>query len=158
MKQRIRVSKFPLVEPYENPETLAKIILKQFDALIDRLYPEDETPDPLIQERLGHESYAKSKLFACIDRPSHLAALNAFAAKEDRGEKGLVVTGESGGGKTALLAAWSRDWAKDHPNAFLFQHYFGATPESASPGGFLHRLLGELKDRFEITEDNPHKT
>ena len=69
--------------------------------------------------------------------------------------KGLVVTGESGGGKTALLAAWARDWAKNHPEDFLFQHYFGATPDSASPEGFLRRLLGELKSRFGITDDIP---
>ena len=119
------------------------------------LYPEDQTPDPLAQERMAHEAHAKNKLFACIDRPAHLAALNAFAAPADHGGKGLVVTGESGGGKTALLAAWARDWAKNHPEDFLFQHYFGATPDSASPDGFLRRLLGELKSRFGITDDIP---
>ena len=176
LKQRIRDSKLPLVEPYANPEALAEIVRRQFDELIDRLYPEDQTPDLLAQERMAHEAHAKNKLFACIDRPAHLAALNAFAVvgrvpphgglgggAETPGEvtgpakasQGLVVTGESGGGKTALLAAWARDWAQNHPEDFLFQHYFGATPDGASPEGFLRRLLGELKARFGITDDIP---
>jgi hypothetical protein len=155
LKQRIRDSKLPLMEPYANPKALAETVRREFDELIDRLYPEDQTPDLLVQERTAHEAHAKNKLFACIDRPAHLASLNAFAAPVEHGGQGLVVTGESGGGKTALLAAWARDWSKNHPEDFLFQHYFGATPDSASPERFLHRLLGELKSRFGITDDIP---
>ncbi len=156
LKQRIRDSNLP-VQCYANPEALAKIVRKQFDELIDQLYPEELAPDAVTQERLAHESYAKNKLFACIDRPNHLAALNVFASQPDHGEKGLVLTGESGSGKTALLAAWARDWGAAHPATFLFQHYFGATPDSATPEGFLRRLLGELKNHFDITDDIPTK-
>jgi nephrocystin-3 len=67
----------------------------------------------------------------------------------------LVVTGESGGGKTALLAAWVRNWAASNPDDFVVQHYFGATPESASPDGFLHRLLGEMKRHYELADEIP---
>jgi nephrocystin-3 len=155
LKQQIRDSKLPLVEPYENPEALAKIIEKQFGDLIDQLYPETEIPDALDRECMAHEAHAKNKLFACIDRPSHLAALTAFAEAPEHDGKGLVVTGESGSGKTALLAAWARDWAKSHPDDVLFQHYLGATPDGSSPDGFLRRLLGELKNRFGITEEIP---
>jgi tetratricopeptide (TPR) repeat protein len=155
LKQQIRDSKLPLVEPYEYPEALARIIEEQFGRLIDYLYPETDVPDELDRERLAHEAHAKNKLFACIDRPVHLAALTAFAESPEHDGRGLVVTGESGGGKTALLAAWARGWATSHPDDFLFQHYFGATPDSSSPDGFLHRLLGELKSRFGITEEIP---
>ncbi|MCA9086481.1 MAG: DUF4062 domain-containing protein, partial [Planctomycetaceae bacterium] len=155
LKQRIRDSKLPLVESYANPAALAEIVRKQLDELIDRLYPEDQAPDPLAQERLAHVAHAKNKLFACIDRPAHLTTLNAFATRTEHNGHGMVVTGESGGGKTALLAAWARDWSKNHPEDFIFQHYFGATPDSASPEGFLRRLLGELKERFDITDDIP---
>ena len=81
--------------------------------------------------------------------------MNAFAAAAEHDGKGLVVTGDSGSGKTALLAAWARDWAQAHSDIFLFQHYFGATPKSASSEGFLHRLLGELKGRFGLSDDIP---
>ncbi|GAB6059857.1 tetratricopeptide repeat protein [Desulfonatronum parangueonense] len=155
LKQRIRDSKLDLVEPYANPEALAEIVFQQFDELIDQLYPEGQTPDPLTQERMRHEAHAKNKLYGCIDRPAHMAKLTEIAHSDDKLGKGIVLTGESGGGKTALLAAWARDVARDNPDVWLFQHYFGATPDSAAPEGFLRRLMGELKQRFGIAEDIP---
>jgi nephrocystin-3 len=154
LKNRIRESGLPVVEDYASPEVLAKTIREQFEELIDRLYPEQDVPEVLDRERLAHEAHAKNRLFACIERPSHLAALNRFADSEREG-KGLVVTGESGGGKSVLLAAWARDWAKNHSEDFPFQHYFGSTSESAAVDGFLRRLLGELKRRFDIAEEIP---
>ena len=155
LKQRIRDSKLPLMEPYANPEALAKLVHDHLDKLIDDLYPEAAVPDPLTQERRTHEAHAKNKLIACIDRPIHRAALDAFADLGDNAGKGLVITGESGGGKTALLAAWARTWQQANQNDFLFQHYFGATPDSSSTEGFLRRLLGELKQRFRIADPIP---
>ena len=140
---------------YADPQSVGGWILDDFTALINRLYPKAQTPDPLAQERLGHEAHARHKLFACIDRPQHQAALRAYVAQTDRQGKGLVVTGYSGSGKTALLAAWARDWAQDHPDDFLFQHYFGASPSSASPDGFVRRLLSELKQRFNLPDEMP---
>ena len=154
LKNRIRESGLPVVEDYASPEVLAKTIREQFEELIDRLYPEQDVPEVLDRERLAHEAHAKNRLFACIERPSHLAVLNRFADSEREG-KGLVVTGESGGGKSVLLAAWARDRARAQPTDFLFQHYFGSTPESASVDGFLRRLLGDLKRRFDIAEEIP---
>lgn len=49
-----------------NPKALAEIIPRQFDEFIDRLYPEDQTPDLVVQERMANEAHAKNKLFACI--------------------------------------------------------------------------------------------
>jgi tetratricopeptide (TPR) repeat protein len=155
LKQRIRDSKLPLVEPYASPEALAEIVREQFRALIDELYPEEEAPDVLTRERLAHGAHARQKLFACIRRPAHIAALTQFASEEEHDGRGLVVTGESGGGKSALLAAWAQEWMDQHPGDFLFQHYFGATPDSASLEGFLRRLLGELKQRFTLPDDVP---
>jgi len=140
---------------YADPQTVAGWILDDFTALINRLYPEAEVLDPLAQERLGHDAHARNKLFACIDRPQHQEALRAFAERTDRQGKGLVVTGDSGCGKTVLFAAWAHDWAQNHPDDFLFQHYFGASPSSTSPDGFVSRLLGELKQRFDVPDEIP---
>ena len=155
LKQRIRDSELPLIEPYATPEDLAKIVERQFDTMIDQLYPEAATPDQVTQERLSHEAHARSKLFACIDRPAHMGAINAFGSTADHEGRGLVITGESGVGKTTILAAWARGWAKCHSDHYLFQHYFGATPQSSSPEGFLARLLSELKDRYGIADGVP---
>ncbi|MBN1570681.1 MAG: tetratricopeptide repeat protein [Acidobacteria bacterium] len=154
LKDRIRHSGLPVLDNYANPEALAGAVRQQLLDLIDRLYPETAVPDVLTREARGHESYAQSRLLTYVERPAHTAALDAFVAAESTGQ-GLVITGESGGGKTALLAAWMKKWRQSRPNAFDFEHYFGATPESANVSAFLVRLLGELKRRYGITDEVP---
>ena len=154
LKETIRHSGRPLVDPYKKPDELAAAVKQQFIKLIDQLYPKEQVPDPLDQEAIGHRTYARRKLLAYVDRPSHSQALSAFVAAPSNGQ-GLVVTGDSGGGKTALLAAFATSFFNLHPSSFLFEHYFGATPDSASVDGFLRRLLGELKRLADIKDEMP---
>lgn len=154
LKENIRKSGRPLVAPYKTPEELAAAVEKQFRDLIDKLYPKEEVPDPLDQQAAGHRSHALRKTLAYVDRLSHSQALAAFVAAPSTG-KGLVFTGDSGSGKTALLAAFASSSFKTHPSTFLFEHYFGATPDSAGVDGFLRRLLGELKRLAKINDDMP---
>jgi nephrocystin-3 len=153
LKDTIRQSGLPLVDPYADPEALAAAVREQFIELIDKLYPKEQVPDPLDQEAIGHRSYARRKLLAYVDRPTHSQAIKAFVEAPATG-KGLVVTGDSGGGKTALLAASTSSFLL-HNSSFVFEHYFGATPDSANVDGFLHRLLGELKRLADIRDDMP---
>lgn len=155
LKHRIRDSQFPLVDGYENPKSLVDKIKVQFNELINELFPEEEVPSRLDQERIKHEAYANSKLFGCVSRTEHLKELNGFADLEDHEGKGMVVTGESGGGKTSLLSEWAQKWQDENPDDCLFQHYFGATPDSTSIDKFLRRLFGELKDRFDLSDEIP---
>jgi len=154
LKDRIRRSGLPVLENYANPEILGEAVRKQFITLIDDLYPEAAVPDALTQEARGHEAYARGKLLAYVERPSHTAALDEFVSAASTGN-GLVVTGDSGSGKTALLADWVRHWRASHSGEYVFEHYFGATPESASVDGFLRRLLGELKRLANILDEIP---
>jgi tetratricopeptide (TPR) repeat protein len=154
LKERILESGLPVIENYADPEALAAAVRQQFIDLLDALYPKAEVPDPLDQEAMGHEAYARGKLHAYVERPTHRAALDAFADAESSGQ-GLVVTGASGGGKTALLASWVAHRRESHPDDFIFVHYFGSTLDSASVPGFLRRLLGELKRRYGITDEVP---
>ena len=153
LKEIIRHSGRPLVDPYKKPEYLAAAVKQQFFKLIDQLYPKEQVPDPLDQEAIGHRSYSRRKLLAYVDRPSHSQALASFVAAPTTGQ-GLVVTGDSGGGKTALLAAFASAIIQQQ-SYFLFEHYFGGTPDSASVDGFLRRLLGELKRLADIKEEMP---
>jgi nephrocystin-3 len=154
LKDRIRRSGMPVYENYADPKALAAAIRVHFIALIDRLYPEEELPTPLTHETIRHLSYGWNKLFCYVERPAHRLAIDSFVNAEATGQ-GLVVTGESGSGKTSLLASCIEHWIEKYPDDFVFVHYFGATPESTSVSGFLSRLLSELKRRFGISEKVP---
>jgi len=129
LKDRIRESGLPLLDNYADPETFAESVEVQFKQVIDKLFPHEEVPDPLDQETIGQRSYALRKLLAYVDRPVHTQALNAFAVGSSAAP-GLLVTGDSGSGKTALLAHWAKAWKENNPDCFVFEHYFGATPKT----------------------------
>jgi tetratricopeptide (TPR) repeat protein len=66
------------------------------------------------------------------------------------------VLGESGGGKSALLANWVlRRREQQHPDEFLLIHFIGGTPYSADWAAMLRRILGEFKRRLGIEVEIP---
>jgi tetratricopeptide (TPR) repeat protein len=154
LKKNIRISGYPVYENYTDAEAFGQMVLNQLSEAIETLYPKSDVPSEVNREAVGQESYAISKRFAYVERPTHSAVLDRYAENDPQG-KGLVLIGESGCGKTAILASWTDQWRTKHPKDFLIQHYLGATPESASALGCVRRLLGELKERYSLTEDIP---
>jgi nephrocystin-3 len=156
LKQKIRCARDEQVcelrENYANPEQLGEWILEDFKKMIDRLYPKDQTPHQLDQEAARHEAYARSRRLAFIGREDLLCRLDEHAAAHG---KPLVLTGESGCGKSALLAEWVACWSKAHPDDLIIQHYIGSTPDSADWPRLVRRIVSELKRAFTIPDEIP---
>ena len=66
----------------------------------------------------------------------------------DSEDKPLVILGESGVGKSALLANWVRRYRQEHPQDLVFLHFIGSTPQSTDYVALLHRLLSAIKRRY----------
>jgi hypothetical protein len=81
--------------------------------------------------------------------------------KRERGDAGpgvgLMVLGESGSGKSALLANWLHRYRAAHPDEVVLYHAIGATPQSADGSATLRRLLGEFRRRLGVQVDVPTK-
>ena len=118
--------------------------------VIDRLFPEASQPDALDREAAEHEIFASSRAVVevrpgeksgvYIGRREYFDRLDAHAAGDGRP---LTVLGESGSGKTALLANWVKGYRAGHPDELVIQHFIGAThgkhrmdgDPAAHPGG-----------------------
>ncbi len=140
-------------ENYPAPDALGELVLADFTELINKLYPESETPDPIDQEATLHEAYGRSRRLAFVGREELLNKMDNHAATS--GAKPLVLTGESGCGKSALLAEWAARWKESHSDDLVIQHYIGSTSESADWQGLVRRVLLELKRAFTIAEEVP---
>jgi len=159
LKQSIRDAykngklRFAPREKYADPESLGEQVLADFSDLIEKLYPKEQVPDLLDQEAARHEAYATSRRMAFVGRDELLRQIDNHVTTA--GAMPLVLTGDSGCGKSALLAEWTAMWCEKNPDDLVIQHYFGSTPESADWQGLVRRILGELKRVFAITDKLP---
>ncbi len=147
LKERIRTvcreQHIPLREGdrYRDPDSLTQLVLADLTAAIDAEFPADQVPDVWVREARDHEAYAKSRRTRFyVGRPSYCQTLDTHAEQGADGQ-GLIVLGDSGGGKSALLANWVHIWRQAHPQDFVFQHYLGASPMSAGHLALLRRLM-----------------
>ncbi|HQZ66358.1 MAG TPA: DUF4062 domain-containing protein, partial [Planctomycetaceae bacterium] len=139
-------------ENYRDAKSLGEQVLTDFTALINSLYPEGTQPSPLERERMDHEAFARSRAGVYIGRQEYFDRLNAHVASD---ASPLVVLGESGGGKSALLSNWALRHREQHPDDFLLLHFIGASPDSANAIGLLRRIMLGLKQRFELSDEIP---
>ncbi len=157
LKNRIRCAHdkgvCELRQNFFDPQELGRWIIHDFTQLIDRLFPEDSQPDPLSREAMDHNAYARRRERIYIGRSEYFDRLDAHTIANNN--QPLVILGESGSGKSALLANWTAKYQQSHPDVLFIQHYIGATPNSCDWTFMLRRILNELKQRFEIAEDLP---
>ena len=141
LKGRIRQSGFPVVEDYPDPEALAQRVQEDLWKLIDATYPLNEVPDALALERRRHESYGQSRLGLYLGGENYLASLDAFI-REDR--RTVLIRGESGGGKSALVANWLQQFRQAQPKEQVFVHHLGSTNDAGEPTKLVRRWIQEL--------------
>ena len=147
LKEKIRTTcaakKIPLREgdAYTNPQRLAALVLADLTIAINAEFPPDQVPDVWAREDRDHEAYAKSRRTQFyVGRDAYFKKLDAFAGGGADG-CGMTVLGESGGGKSALLANWVANQRKAHPADFVFHHYIGSSPMSAGHLALMRRLM-----------------
>lgn len=153
LKQRVVDSPFP-TEEYGTPAELADLVRRDLEQLVDRLYPEDGALDPLAAESRLHDFFAQSREAVYVDRPEYSNALEDFADEDAGGV--LTVLGESGRGKSALLATWALGYRSDHnePETLVLMHFIGSSTKSAELVPMLSRLSYEL-GRYLKLDDEP---
>ncbi len=146
LKRRIRLAcaekKIPLRENFADPHALAALVFDDLKLAIAAQFPIEQIPDPLSRDARDHESFAETRRRTYIGRREYFARLDAHAA--DNGEP-LVLLGESGSGKSALLANWIEHYRAEHSGDFIFQHYIGGTPDSTDHYRLMARFIAEIK-------------
>ena len=140
-------------ENYANPEALGQHVLEDLWAAIDQEHPASAKLSPLQQEARNHESFGESRQRVYVGREADLQHLDDHAAQGEGPP--LVVHGESGCGKTALVANWLARYRRANPQARTFVHYLGSTADSADPWQMIRRLLQTLKEWGTWEEDIP---
>jgi len=154
LKEQIQASDIQWHDNYPDPQTLGAWILDDLTKLIDKEFPPGSKPTELQRQAAEHESFARSRRGVYIGRQSYFDTLDAHAATDG---PPLVVLGESGSGKSALLANWAERYRQSHRDGQILLHFIGASADSADWAAMLRRTLGEFNERFGIEVEIPDK-
>ena len=117
--------------------------------------------EALERERRAHEAFAATRRYAYVERPATVEALDTFTAPLLLNGRlrtplaPLLVTGERGSGKSALIAWWTERHRSRRPDAFIISHYIGASTEGDNHLSLLRRIMLEIRHRYGISEDPP---
>ncbi len=152
LKQTIHESDVAFHDNYPDPQTLGQRVLEDLTVVINQQYPPESKPNPLDREAAEHEAFARSRTGVYIGRQEYFDRLDEHTAGDG---PPLVVLGESGSGKSALLANWAMRYRQAHADDLLLMHFIGGTPQSADWAAMLRRVMGELKRRFDIPQEIP---
>jgi len=155
LKSAIEESGFPLRNNYRDPIELGELVLKDMLTVIDRIYPEETKLDPLDREFLEHEAFLLTFREEYIPRETYFERLDDHAQGDN---PPLIVLGESGSGKSALLANWAHRYRTRNPQDVLILHFIGSTQDSADWKAMLRRIMGEIQSHFSFQVAIPEET
>ena len=155
LRQKIRDSGFPRTEGLKDPQAVVDQIEKDLWTLIDRLFPEGDEPDALQKEARKHADYRRSRTGAgqYIGGERYIEQLEQWIHS---GEQQILITGESGSGKSALIANWIEAHQQNHPEDVVYAHHLGCTNDANAIRPLLARLIDtasiQLLEAGVITE------
>ena len=125
--------------------------------VIEARFPAGSEPTPGDQGRQLHDAFARSRGGVYIERRDYFDRLDAHASAVG---PPLVVVGESGAGKSSLLANWAlarrdRTATAGNDRPPIVMHFVAASPDSADWAAMLRRLLGEFNVLFGLEIEIP---
>ncbi len=157
LKRRIRRSPAKLREGYADAEEFGKLVLEDFTALVERLFPAESAPDPRQREALQHEAFAQTRRGAYVARLEDFEVLDHHARAVET--RPLVVTAVAGMGKSSLLANWACRFRQCEPRVCTITHFAGCSDLAGRWPAMLRRIMAELQHRRqldgELPEDEP---
>lgn len=153
LKKAVRENKKYPWSTYSDPEDLANQVLAAFTKLLDDLFPVGEL-SALEKERLGQRAVLNNLSRVYIKNESNYAVIDEWM--EDWEKHQLVITGESGLGKSALVANWVKkqmELGEALPYRIIY-HFVGFGGSIGSDWHVTKALCDEIRNRYGFTDED----
>ena len=145
LKDAVRASRYPSSE-YSSVQDLANQVEEAFIRLIDSLFPEENLTEHE-KDKIEQHSFISQLSSSYVREEGNFKMLDDFAA--DDSTQFLVVTGESGLGKSALLANWAK--GQESSQQHLVIPYFSSNGGNQSHQHIARYMVDELCDKLSLT-------
>jgi WD40 repeat protein len=155
LKREIGDAGLPVFE-YEELESFGQKVLETLWQRIDAEFPEkrEGKRDWLEEEAEFHELFMADRTRRFVGRSDILKDMHIFVVKDSEARL-LVVTGEPGCGKSALMARFAEEVIHHRPDWLILSHFVGASPSSANLRMTLRRFCTHLNRALGSTEEVP---
>lgn len=137
LKQRIRRSGFPVVR-YRDPMSLLRRLERDLWRLLEAQFPATEVPDAFEREGVRHEAHAVRHRRLFLGGDAYLRVVDRALAT---GKPWLLIHGDSGAGKSALIANWIAAHRAAEPRDRIHQHFLGASADASDPVVLVRRMI-----------------
>jgi NACHT domain- and WD repeat-containing protein len=166
LKKRLKKSLPKNIYEYEaewaNNDTtkdhLAKLcddVYNSLASIINKEISKFEEIDPLDKEITDHNNFGKDRVKFFIGRTDILQKISEYTKSSNNHP--LAVFGESGSGKTALMAKAIEQVQKEYLEAKVIFRFIGATPGSTDIRSLLEGLCNQIYSAFNLEEQKQHK-
>jgi NACHT domain- and WD repeat-containing protein len=106
--------------------------------------------DPLDKEIDGHRVFGEERARFFVGRQEALRSIKDYLVGDSR--QPLAVFGESGSGKTSLMAEVVRETRQSFPDVEVVFRFIGATPSSTDGRSLLESLCKQIYKIFDFEE------
>lgn len=137
------------VSSYSDTEDLSSQVESAFTNLLDRLFPAGQDL-PAERLRIGQNAFINNLCQSYIRNDEYMATLDFWA---EHLWKNLVVTGDYGSGKSALLANWIKGFSKADGCVLLY-HFIGSGGCPGTVESVAASLCRQVKDAFGFDCDD----
>lgn len=156
MKERIRRSGATVRQALPGLPEIGESIREDLRVAIEQRFPLGDPGLQLERERRLHEAYAVSRRHVYVEDPAIIRRLDEYALAGDGPP--VVISGEPGVGKSALIAHWSEHFRARFPQAFLIPYYIGGVMSGGNHLQLLVRIMKEIRLRFGILHEIPTRS
>ncbi len=128
-------------------DRLAEEVYRSLSSVIRSEIGSLEAQDPLDLEVKRQEAFAEQRAGSFCGRAKILSRIAEYIAGSEPHALGLW--GESGSGKSSLMASAALQARRDHPESIVICRFLGATPDSSSGRTLLRSVFGQLARELE---------
>lgn len=152
LKTKIRDQKQYPVANYSTKEQLCQQAEDELRRILDKHFPETEIT-PLDRERTAQRAYINSCHTNYLKRQSYFDIIDDFVHSDERN---LVLTGDSGVGKSALLANWVKE-NENNDDFNLFYHFVGNSFSDNNYEDILRHLCDGINELYHFEKRDNNK-
>ena len=137
-----------------DPEGLCRIVVEKLTRAIREQAAQFRSQPPLEAEIAQHDAFARERSRFFTGRKESLRRLSDHLKGPGR-RTAVVIHGESGSGKSALLAVASELAAESEPRGIVIRRFIGATPSSSDGVSLLRSICSQSADYYGRPREFP---